>query len=155
MFGTLRVDRMAEEEKIITIGNIEINKKENFILLTINPKIYPLEVIYSAAYVFLDKAYIILFGDPESEVFIEMRFKSNKGDLETLGRDFNNELINYAVYKTQLEQSSEINSEIVQKALETNSSDEDQDLSDEDYTDDPLDIAKPWEETHKNERNED
>ena len=53
----------------------------DFILLkdsvkvSVDTKIYPLDVIYSSAYVFLDKAYILLDGNPEEVVVVELRPK--------------------------------------------------------------------------------
>ena len=54
------------------------------VILNINAKIYALETIYSAAYVFLDRAYILLDGDPENEVIIELKPKAEE-NLEKLG----------------------------------------------------------------------
>ena len=141
------------EEDIKLIGNLEIHNKDKFVVVSVNPKIYPLDVIYSAAYVLLDKAYIILTGSGDEEVLVELRYQNAEASLELLGRKFNNELINYAVYKAQSEQSRGIKEEIVRKALQTNSEENCDDCSDEDYLDDPLGIAIPWEEKHGNKDN--
>ena len=98
-------------------SNMEIHK--DLILLSINPKIYPLDVVYSAAYALLDKAYIILDGDPEEEIIVEIRPKA-KIPLKKLGDGFNQELINYAVYKKQSEKNALIRQTIIQRALLTN-----------------------------------
>jgi len=140
---------MGKDSDVKTIGNIEIHT--DHVVVSVNPKIYSLDIVYSAAYVFLDKAYVVLDGDPDTEIRVELRFKGQKGDLETLGRDFNNELINYAVYKNESESNRGIKEQIVARALETNSED---DFTDADYLEDPLNIAKPWEELHKNEQSE-
>ena len=84
------------------ISNMEVHR--DHLLLSINPKIYPLDVVYSAAYTLLDQAYIVLDGDPEDEIIAEIRPKRNM-ELKKLGNDFNNELINYAVYKKQSEKN--------------------------------------------------
>jgi hypothetical protein len=42
-------------------------------VLKINPKIYNLRVIYSCAYVFLDRAYIFLEGDPKKEILVRIK----------------------------------------------------------------------------------
>ena len=47
--------------------------KKGFVILTVNPKIYPLETVYSAAYTFLDKAYILLDGDPKKEIIVKLK----------------------------------------------------------------------------------
>ncbi|MCK4521741.1 MAG: His-Xaa-Ser system protein HxsD [Nanoarchaeota archaeon] len=139
-------------------SNLEI--KDGCVVLSINPKVYPLEVIYSAAYVFLDRAYILLDGDPKKEIFIELKPK-NKENLEKLGREFNNELINYADYRERAKQTKKIREILLQRALITNDpcilknderlDDTTEELEDgKDYLDDPEGIAIPWEEKHGN-----
>ncbi len=139
-------------EDVKTKGNFEIHKSENCIIVSINPKIYPLDVIYSAAYVFLDRAYVLIDGDPEEEIIIELKSKTGKENLETLGREFNNELLNYAVYKVQVEKNAAIRQMIIQRALLTNDSSlkisTGQESGKESYLEDPEGIAIPWEEKH-------
>lgn len=156
---------MQKDSKIKVIGNLELHQDENYVVLSLNPKIYPLDIIYSAAYVLMDKIFVVIDGDPKEEIIVELRPKDKKKDLEELGRDFNNELLNYAVYKIQSEKSKEIKDTIVKRALLTNEKCvEEQDFEEsieekpeeideeESYIDDPLGIAKPWEETHKEEK---
>ena len=105
------------------MGRIKINKKEGFVTLSLNPKVYPLDVVYSASYVFLDKSYVLLDGNPNKEVIVELRFKKSKGSkkqLEGLGRDFLNELVNYADYRERAEKTKEIRQILLQRALITN-----------------------------------
>ena len=72
--------------------------------LKINPKIYPIEVIYSAAYIFLDRAYIILDGNPKEEVIVKIKPKHDDNP-EIMGSEFYNELINYADYQKRAERT--------------------------------------------------
>jgi His-Xaa-Ser system protein HxsD len=132
------------KESVRTISNMELHP--DYVLLSVNPKIYPLDIVYSASYAFLDRAYLFINGDPEKEILVELRSKT-AGDLEELGREFNNELLNYAVYKLQSDKNQDIRQMIVAKAVQMNNPE----CSEDDYLDDPLGIAKPWEETHKNE----
>jgi His-Xaa-Ser system protein HxsD len=156
--------KKSEEPRMI--GNLEIHPEEKYVIVSVNPKIYPMDVVYSASYVFLDKAYLVLDGDPEEEIIVEIRSKKKDQDLEILGREFNNELLNYAIFKNQSKNSQNIKEAIVERAMETNRESNDEIEFDEDketeedmefdddlsYIDDPLGIAKPWEETHgKNE----
>ena len=123
-----------------------ITIKEESVLLNINPEIYPLSVIYSAAYVFLDKAYIFLDGSPESEVFVELKPKDN-ADLEKLGSDFYNELINYADYSSRAEKTRKIREMILQRAILTNKQ-----TKSSSYTNPTKEeienISRPWEEVY-------
>ncbi|MFH0874557.1 MAG: hypothetical protein V1859_01375 [archaeon] len=146
----------SDDSSVKIIGNIELHEDEGYAILSVNPKFYPLDIVYSASYTFLDRAYIFLNGNPEEEILVELRYKENNGDLEILARDFNNELINYAVYQKQSEKNRDIRQAFVNKITQTNSDcacDNDNispDNIEDNYIDDPLGIAKPWEETHGN-----
>lgn len=107
-----------EDKDIKVIHNIEINKKENYVKISVNPKIYPLHIIYSAAYVFLDKAFVNIEGNPEEEIFVTLIPKQSNMNLEVLGRDFNNELINYAAFSIRYGLTKQIREKIVEKLLE-------------------------------------
>ena len=130
------------------VNNIKTSKKENSCIVTVNPKVYALDVIYSAAYVFIDKAYVIIDGDPKKEVKVLLKPKK-ESDLEKLGLEFSNELLNYAFYKKQSNKNKGIREAIMQRALITNDPSiiEDDELFDEeidDYLEDPEGIAIPW-----------
>ncbi len=104
--------------------------------LTLSPKIYPIDVVYAAAYVFLDRCYIVLDGDPEREILVEVRPKKADQDLERLGFEFYNELLNYATFKSRSAKSKNIRETIVQRALLT---------AEESKPADPLGITTPIE----------
>jgi len=104
---------MSEEDSIL--DNIEIHK--NFAIISINPKLYPLSVIYSAAYWLLDRVHVIIDGDPETEILVEIRPKDKKVDLKEIGYEFNDELINYSVYTVQATRNKRLREMIVEKAL--------------------------------------
>lgn len=136
--------------------NIEVTKDS--VILSINPKLYALETVYSAAYVFLDRAYVLLDGDPKKEIIVKLKSKK-KEDLEKLGLEFLNELINYSDYQKRSEQTKKIREILLQRALITNDpsiiqadkefNDEIEGLDDdEDFLDDPEGIAIPWEEKY-------
>ena len=131
------------------VDNMDIYENENYIIISVNPKIYSLEIVYSAAYVLMDRAYIILGGDPETKILIELRPKENeKTDLETLGREFNNELLNYAVYMSRAKKTKKLREAIIQRVLMTNvgvPGEESQSPGDS-YINDPEGILKPWDE---------
>jgi len=127
-----------------SIDNIEINKEGNYLLVSVNPKIYGLDIVYYASYVLMDRAYVILNGNPEKEIFVELRPKDNS-DLEALGREFNNELLNYAVYMKQSAKNQRLREAILQRVLMTNLTP----LEGEEpkgMMEDAERIAKPWRE---------
>jgi His-Xaa-Ser system protein HxsD len=143
--------------------------KDNQITLAVNPKLYPLEAVYSAAYVFMDRAYIVLDGDPKKEILVRMKIKEEfkSMSLGELGNEFNNELLNYADYLTRAKETKKIREMFLQRAIITNDPEtaeeiiaeggedlggaEDVDLDEldeEDFLDDPEGIAIPWEEKY-------
>jgi len=100
------------------LSNIDIKKDEDKTIIRINPKIYPLDVVYSATYVFLDKAYILIDGNPKKEILVELKPKDKKNI--SIGEEFNNELLNYANHKMFFEKNKDIRNAIIQRALITN-----------------------------------
>jgi len=107
------------EEDVFVIGNLEVHKKDNFVIVSVNPKLYPLEVIYSTAYIFINNTYVMIDGDPGEEIIVQLIPKTDT-DIEVLGREFNNELLNYMVYMHRSMKNQGIREAIVQRALATN-----------------------------------
>ena len=106
------------------VNNMEIDTKNNQVVISVNPKIYPLYIVYSAAYVFLDRAYVHIDGDPNDEIIVRLQPRE-KMDLESLARDFNNELINYAVYAIHSEMNKDIREAIIARAFRSHSRSDD------------------------------
>ncbi len=139
-------------------GNLEINKKEGYVLVSVNPKIYPLDIVLSSAYIFTDNCYVLLDGDPAEEIIVELRPKDKKGNIEAIGRNFNNELINYANYAVQAIKNEKLREAILNRVLLTNSVDVEKhedaiiDVCPEKgakpWQLDPDKIAVPWDEKH-------
>jgi len=122
-------------------SNLEINKKKGFVIVSVNPKIYPLDVVMSAAYIFTDKCYVLVDGDLSEEIIVELRPK-DKQELEDLGRDFNNELVNYATYAIQTLKNENLRQAIINRVLLTNSDGNGVSLS---HSETDNDKPKPWE----------
>lgn len=104
-------------KKLNKIGNIEINEKKGYAYFSVNTSIYPLDIIYSAAYILIDKAFIILDGDPKKEILVEIRKKEERQDLQDLVQAFNEELLNYAAYKVQSEKNKTLREIMLQRIL--------------------------------------
>jgi len=127
---------------------------------TINTKIYSLASIYQAAYLFLDRAYVYLDGDPEKEIKVVMKLKGpsfakateGRGqELERIAGEFYNELLNQLLREKVSETNAKIREYIVAQALYNAVPNEVDELlkevEEEDWQEDPLGIAKTWEET--------
>jgi His-Xaa-Ser system protein HxsD len=130
------------------LKNIEF--KKDCAIIKINPKIFQLDIIYSAAYIMIDKAFIVLDGDPEKEVLVEVRTKEAGQDLKRTVQEFYEELLNYAVYKSQSERNAGIREIILQRALLTNDPIYLEMKRKKNQTADPKGIAKKWEENEAN-----
>ncbi len=109
------------DNKKSPIDNMHVNKKGNYVLISINPLIYPLSVVYSACYVFIDRAYVLIDGDPEAEILVELRPQDKSTKIEVLAREFNNELLSYAEYTTRAARNQRLREAIIQRVLLTNS----------------------------------
>jgi His-Xaa-Ser system protein HxsD len=133
--------------------NLQVNKKDNSVTVFVNTSIYPLDVIYSASYVFLDRAYVLIDGDPKKAVTVKLLPKE-KQDPEKMGMEFNNELLNYSLYKKQSEKNAAIREAMLQRALLTAEFAPEApsveipefEEADADFLEDPEGIAIPWEE---------
>ncbi len=126
-------------------------KENNQIKFRVNLQNYPLEAIYGAAYVFLDKAYLFLDNkSPEKiEVFLKGKKKFNKKQLEELKGEFLNELLNYTVRINLSKNNKKIREYIISQALFSALGDDQANKEDEiKYEDDPLGIAIPWEDKY-------
>ena len=94
-----------------------MKKGKGYIKLTINPKLYSLSTVYSSGYVFLDKAFIYLDKDKKNNITVWLFPKSKKENLEKLGLEFYNELLNYAHYFTSLKANADVIKTLLQRAL--------------------------------------
>lgn len=135
-----------ESESVVMLQNMELHKDEGYVVVSVNPKIYPLDVVYSAAYALIDKAYVLIDGDPAEEILVELRQKEDKKiEVLHLGRELNTELLNYAVYKSQAKLNQGVRETLLQRTFFTNKEKTDnQDSCEPDYLKDPEAITKPW-----------
>ena len=134
--------------------NVSIDKEDNSARVVLDAKIYPKDVVYSAAYVFIDRAYVILEGDPEKHITVGLKPKAGSGNPEEIALEFQNELLNYLVYKNRVEKAGPLRNIIVQRALLTNLEQSVEELTAvpggiiEEWEEDPEGISTPWNEKH-------
>lgn len=94
-----------------------IKKGKDWVQLSVNQKVYPLPTIYSAGYVFLDRAYIYLDKNSNGKISVWLYPKNKKENLEKLGMSFYNELLNYAHYSSRVKVNSASIKMIMQRVL--------------------------------------
>jgi len=122
--------------------------------ITVDLKIYPLEAIYGASYVFIDRAYLFLEPAGKNKVAITFRPKEDAGakELENITGEFFNELLNYAFRLNLSKENKKIRQHIIEQALFAASEPAAEKFSDSGLgygeDDDPLGIAIPWEEKY-------
>jgi His-Xaa-Ser system protein HxsD len=95
---------------------VDFDKQTQCVKLILNQKVYSLQSVYAASYVFLDKAYILLDEGKDHEIEVYIFAKGNES-LKTLAMEFYNELINYAHYFMRVESNSGVIKTIMQRVL--------------------------------------
>jgi His-Xaa-Ser system protein HxsD len=152
-----------------SIKSMSVDKADGTVSIKLNSKLYSPEIIYCAAYIFIDKAYIILDGDPEKEIIVMLKPKG-KYDLKKLGLEFYNELLSYSVYSKKNKDSKAVRDAILQRAILTNESYspqaatadavDDKEIEEElkkidmEATEEIKDIAVPWEDKYGKKKEE-
>ncbi len=141
---------MADKLKVLSV-----DPQARVATLALHKGVYPLDVIYGAAYVLIDRAYILLDRDSDGRTLVRIESKADEpteDDLRALVGEFSNELLAQALRRKITQQNRGILEAIVTQAIAGATGalvpgaveeDEDEDL---DFLDDPLGIAVPWEE---------
>jgi His-Xaa-Ser system protein HxsD len=127
------------------------------LVLALDKGLYPLDVIYGAAYIFIDRCYVLL-GRVDDSITVELAAKdgtTSDDALRLMAGEFGNELLSQALRKRIIRDNQNILETIVSQALAgatgamVPSEFDDDDDDDLDFLDDPLGIAVPWEERFK------
>ena len=129
----------------------KIKTKNNTVDFLINLDNYPLEAVYGAAYVFLDRAYVFLDSPSAKKIKVFLKGKNSLAEkkLEDLRGEFLNELLNYTVRINLAKTNKKIREFIIGQALFSAAGDGEAGQEEElKYQDDPLGIAIPWEEKY-------
>lgn len=122
----------------------------------VDTSIYPLEVIHGAAYVLMDRAYVLLEPGDGTAVNVRLCGKEDTDSegLRKLGGEFANELTNQSLRETLDASGRKIREYIIAKShfFHDQGGQDIQSLLDatmlEAFDDDPLDIAVPWEDKY-------
>ncbi len=156
------------------VDNIEFY--EDYAVVKVDPRIFSLDIVFMAAYVMVDRAYVFVTGDPKVEIRVQIR-SFDKEKLEEVAREFNNQLLNYAVYDIQSRRTADLRKILLAKALLSNLSKEEEEVEEEceedyngtveeefdipmddsvfsDYREDPENITIPWYNLNKEEKEE-
>lgn len=135
---------------------VEVDLDRGAVSLRVDSNLYPVEAIYAAAYVFIDRCYVFLDKPAEARVRVTLTAKSGtiEGDAarDVVG-EFANELLSCA-WRAQIAKESRATIEAVTaqalsgaRGAPTLDELEAFDFSDEAF-DDPLGIAMSWEDKY-------
>ncbi len=123
--------------------------------LSLDTGLYPRDVLYAAAYVFLDRAYVLLDRDG-SRFLVHLRGKQalDEPTLRAMAGEFENELLAQALRQRLVRANQRILEDITGLAItgaaggsmqEETAMIDLQDSADDGFLDDPQGIATPWE----------
>lgn len=137
-----------------------INPTTSTLTLSLDIAIYPRDVLYAAAYVFLDRAYVLLDRDG-ARLLVHLRGKQplDEATLRAMAGEFGNELLAQALRLRVAKANQRIIEDITALAISgaagagrapadadpLDSMIDMNDPGDDGFLDDPLSIATPWE----------
>ena len=135
----------------------DLDAGSSSVSLLFEEALYPLEAVYGAAYIFIDRAYVILDRPEAGRIRVTLASKTSgvpESTLESLAGEFANELLSCA-WRGQITQQNRATLEAVTMqaiagAMGPPSLEELEkfDFSEEPF-EDPLGIAVSWEEKYK------
>ncbi len=126
----------------------------NEVSFSLDETLYPVDAVYGAAYLFVDRCYVFLTRDAESKVGVRLRSKHDSDDskMEGLAGEFANELLNQVLRQRIGESTAKIREFYMQRAFFSGTPATSTidallaELDEEELADDPLEISVPWEE---------
>lgn len=95
----------------------KFEKQDGWIKVPVDLKVYPLQSVHSAGYVFMDRAHVRLEEEKKDLVAVWLNPKKEAQDLEKLALEFSDELLNYAHYFSSLKVNAENMKTLLQRAL--------------------------------------
>lgn len=138
-----------------------MDAKHGRVTLALEIGLYPIDVLYGAAYIFIDRCYVLLDKDEgqgrAARYLVHLRAKgeATEQELLALSGEFGNELLSQALRRKVVKANQKIIEDITTQAisgaaggtLPTDFLDAGDDGMD--FLDDPLGIAVPWEDKYK------
>ncbi len=94
-----------------------IEMHEDYVIVNVNPELFSLDAVYLASFQMVDKAYVVLDGDPDEMIQVKL-IPKNKKDIKTIGWEFSNQLLSSQVYDMMSRKTAKIKQDIIDKAME-------------------------------------
>jgi len=125
------------------------------ISFAVDEAIYPLEALYGACYLYLDRCFVYLSRSPSGAIDVRLTLRDAAGaaDLDALAGAFGNELLSQVTRLRLSQSTARIREYYTAAALRAAASAPSVDellaeLESEELLEDPLEIMVPWEEKH-------
>jgi His-Xaa-Ser system protein HxsD len=125
------------------------------IAFEVDESVYPLEAVYGACYLFLEKCFVFLSRSKPGVVDVRLTSQgpATAGELDALAGEFANALLAQALRHKLSQSTARIREYYTAAALRAATSapsvdDLLKELESEDLLEDPLEIMVPWEEKH-------
>ena len=136
------VDALVDE-----LTYLEDGRRVSF---TLDETLYPLDAIYGAAYLFVDRCYLFLDRPADRKVEVRLRPRQEGEALEALAGEFANELLNQVLRHRISASTSRIREYYMARAFFSAPAQASIDqllaeLDAEEMADDDLEISVPWE----------
>ena len=126
-------------------GNFAASAKGGSVVVSLGPRIYPLPVVFSAAYAMMDRAYAAVDARG-SRRFAVTLWPKGKCGLKALAMRFNEELVNSAVCFNQVKETAAVREALMKRVFLAHGAAGDSCSGL--FVHDPKGIAKPWREQH-------
>jgi His-Xaa-Ser system protein HxsD len=138
------------------MSEITAHERDEGLVLELDEALYPKDAIFGAAYIFIDRCYVLLDRPKPGRISIRLKPKANvKTALADLAGEFENELLGQAWRRLLVEENRRLVETVTTQALAGAAGppglDDLLDLDEEEEAafDDPLGIAVSWEEKYK------
>jgi His-Xaa-Ser system protein HxsD len=126
---------------------------ERRVRFTVDETLYPLDAVYGASYLFVDRCYVFLSrpADRQVEVSLKTRQPTDEAALDALAGEFANELLNQVLRHRVSESTAKIREYYMARAffstpVQASIDDLLAELDAEELEEDDLEISVPWEE---------
>lgn len=125
------------------------------VTVEVDEQLYPLEALYGAAYLFIERCFVYLTRAASGAVQVRLttRAAASEAELDALAGEFGNELLSQALRLRLSQSTARIREYYTAAALRAAASAPSVDellaeLESEELLEDPLEIMVPWEEKH-------
>ncbi len=132
--------------------SLDYDLSERTVTLLVDEELYSADAVYGAAYLFVDRCYVLLGRPQEAHISVRLRTKgeADEGTLEALAGEFGNELLNQVLRLRIGESTRKIREYTLARAFFSQPRQASIDallaeLDAEELEDDPLEIEVPWE----------